>query len=179
MLYNILGSRPVIEEVLRTTLCLVEQALNSRTITPVSTNSYSHSNFSKQDFMASRICQLNSKTLLGLTLTNCENNFAYLDDIMIVTSNPKPHFNWTTCHKLSFALIPSNNPKPHFTWTTCHKLSFAFTWENFEYKKRYVQAQSYANSIWSRWLREYVSLLIKLVKLHTQSNLTLETGNFV
>ena len=39
MLYDILGSRRVTEEVLGTTLCLVEQALNSRPITPVSTDS--------------------------------------------------------------------------------------------------------------------------------------------
>ena len=39
VLYDILGSRRVTEEVLGTTLCLVEQALNSRPITPVSTDS--------------------------------------------------------------------------------------------------------------------------------------------
>ena len=39
VLYDILGSRRVTEEVLVTTLCLVEQALNSRPITPVSTDS--------------------------------------------------------------------------------------------------------------------------------------------
>ena len=39
VLHDILGSRRVTEEVLGTTLCLVEQALNSRPITPVSTDS--------------------------------------------------------------------------------------------------------------------------------------------
>ena len=39
VLYEILGSRQVTEEVLGTTLCLVEQALNSRPITLVSTDS--------------------------------------------------------------------------------------------------------------------------------------------
>ena len=39
VLYGILGGRRVTEEVLGTTLCLVEQALNSRPITPVSTDS--------------------------------------------------------------------------------------------------------------------------------------------
>ena len=38
VLYDILGSRRVTEEVLGTTLCLVEQALSSRPITPVSTD---------------------------------------------------------------------------------------------------------------------------------------------
>ena len=38
MLYGFLGSRRVTEEVIGTTLCLVEQALNSRPITPVSTD---------------------------------------------------------------------------------------------------------------------------------------------
>ena len=39
VLYDILGSRRVTEEVLGTKLCLVEQALNSRPITPISTDS--------------------------------------------------------------------------------------------------------------------------------------------
>ena len=39
VLYDILGSRRVTEDVLGTTLCSVEQALNSRPITPVSTDS--------------------------------------------------------------------------------------------------------------------------------------------
>ena len=39
MLYDILGSRRVTEEVLGTTLCLIEQALNPMPITPVSTGS--------------------------------------------------------------------------------------------------------------------------------------------
>ena len=39
VLSDILGSRRVTEEVLGRTLCLVEQALNSRPITPVSTDS--------------------------------------------------------------------------------------------------------------------------------------------
>ena len=39
VLYDILGSRRVNEEVLGTTLCLIEQALNPRPITPVSTDS--------------------------------------------------------------------------------------------------------------------------------------------
>ena len=39
MLYDILGSRRVTEDVLGTLLCLVEQALNSRPNTPVSSDS--------------------------------------------------------------------------------------------------------------------------------------------
>ena len=39
VLYDIIGNRRVTEEVLETTLCLVEQALSSRPITPVSTDS--------------------------------------------------------------------------------------------------------------------------------------------
>ena len=38
VLYDTLGNRRVTEEVLRTTLCLVEQSLNARPITAVSTN---------------------------------------------------------------------------------------------------------------------------------------------
>ena len=40
VLYDIPGSRLVMEEMLGITLCLVERALKSRTITPVSTTSH-------------------------------------------------------------------------------------------------------------------------------------------
>ena len=51
--------------------------------------------------------------------------------------------------------------------------------EQFDHKKRYVRAQSYANATWSRWLREYVPSLNKRVKWHTQSDSTLKTGDLV
>ena len=91
VLYDILGSRRVTKEVLGTLLCLVEQALNSRPITSVSTDS----------------CELEA-----------------------LTAN---HF------------LPGQ-----------HATSFPslLLGENFDHKKRYVRAQSYANAIWSRWLRE-------------------------
>ena len=37
----------------------------------------------------------------------------------------------------------------------------------------------YANTIWSRWLREYVPSLNKRVKWHTHSDSTLKTGDLV
>ena len=108
VLYDILGSRRVTEEVLGTTLCLVEQALNSRLITPVSTDS----------------CEFEASTpnhfLLGQQATS----------------------------------LPS-----------------LLHGEHFNHNKRYVRAKSYANAIWSRWLREYVPLLNKRV--------TLKAGNLV
>ena len=101
MLYDILGSRRVGQEVLGTTLCLVEQALNLRPITPVSTDS----------------CELEALTA----------NYFLLGQ-----------------HAASFpSLLPG---------------------EHFDHRKRYVRAQSYANAIWSRWLREYVPSLNKRVK---------------
>ena len=101
VLYVILGSRRVIEEVLGTTLCLVEQALNSRPITPVSTDSRELEALIPNHF------------LLGQ-------------------------------HATSFpSLLPG---------------------EHFDHRKRYVLAQSYANAIWSRWLREYVPSLNERVK---------------
>ena len=116
VLYDILGSRRVTEEVLGTTLCLVEQALNSRPVTPVSTD---------------------SRELEALT----------------------PNHFLLGQHATSFpSLLPG---------------------EHFEHKKRYVRAQSYANAIWSRWLREYVPSLNKRVKWHTNSEFTLKTGDLV
>ena len=96
---------------LGTTLCLVEQALNSRQITPVSTDSR---------------------------------------DLEALTTN---HFLLGQ-HATSFtSLLPG---------------------EHFDHKKRYVRAQSYANAIWARCLREYVPSLNKRVKRHTQSDFTLK-----
>ena len=56
VLYDILGSRRVTEEVLGTTLCLVEQALNSRPITPVSTDSRELEALTPKPFFAWTTC---------------------------------------------------------------------------------------------------------------------------
>ena len=116
VLYDILGSRRLTEEVLGTTLCLVEQLLNARPITPVSSDPH---------------------------------------DLEALTPN---HF--ILGH--SAASFPS--------------LSFE---DNFDHKKRYARAQSYANAVWSRWLREYVPSLNKRAKWHNDSDVTLKTGDLV
>ena len=51
VLYNKQGSRRVTEEVLGTTLCLAEQTLNSRPITPVSTDSRNLEAFTRNHFL--------------------------------------------------------------------------------------------------------------------------------
>ena len=116
VLYDILGNRRLTEEVLGTTLCLVEQLLNARPITPVSSDPH---------------------------------------DLEALTPN---HF--ILGH--SAASFPS--------------LSFE---DNFDHKKRYARAQSYANAVWSRWLREYVPSLNKRAKWHNDSDVTLKTGDLV
>ena len=114
VLYDILGNRRVTDEVLRKALCLVEQSLNARPITAVSTNP------------------------LGLEA---------------LTPN---HFILGQ-HAASFPL-----------------LSFE---ENFDHKKRFARAQSYANAIWTRWMREYVPSLNRRAKCHNQSEVKLKTGD--
>ena len=42
-----------------------------------------------------------------------------------------------------------------------------------------MRAQSYADAIWSRWLRKNVPLQNKRVTWHTQSDLALMTGNLI
>ena len=118
VLYDILSSRRATEEVIGTTLCLVEQALNSRPITPVSTDSRELESLTPNHF------------LLGQ-------------------------------HATSFPSLLSG--------------------EHFDHKKRFVRAQSYANAIWSRWLRVYVpsQVYVPLVKWHTHSDFILKTGNLV
>ena len=115
-MYDILGNRRVTDEVLRTTLFLVEQSLNARPITAVSSDPL---------------------------------------DLEALTPN---HFILGQ-HAASF---PS--------------LSFE---ENFDQKKRFARAQSYANAIWTRWMREYVPSLNRRAKWHNQSDVKLKAGDLV
>ena len=51
--------------------------------------------------------------------------------------------------------------------TSFPSLSFQ---EHFDHRKQYIRAQSYANAIWSRWLRDYVPALNKRSKWHSDSD---------
>ena len=48
-----------------------------------------------------------------------------------------------------------------------------------DHRKRYARAQSYANSIWSRWIREYVPKLNRRSKWQTPAEQHLKTGDLV
>ena len=48
-----------------------------------------------------------------------------------------------------------------------------------EAQKQYIRRQSYANAIWSRWLREYVPALNKRNKSYSDSDGFLKTGGLV
>ena len=69
VLYDILGSRRVTEEVLGTTLCLVEQALISRPITPVSTDSRDLKALTQTTFCLDNMPQAFLRFYLGSTST--------------------------------------------------------------------------------------------------------------
>ena len=69
MLYDILGSRRVTEEMLGTTLCLVEQALNSRPITPTSTDSRELEALDQTTFCSNNMPQAFFRFYLGSTST--------------------------------------------------------------------------------------------------------------
>ena len=116
VLYTILGTRRLTDEVLHTTFCLVENALNSRPLTPVSADP----------------CDLNALTpnhfLLGEYSTG----------------------------------IPSVVGK-----------------NELDHRKRYARAQSYANAIWSRWIREYVPTLNRRSTWQTPAEQHLKTGDLV
>ena len=60
--------------------------------------------------------------------------------------------------------------------TSVPSLSFQ---EHFDHRKQYIRAQSYANAIWSRWLRDYVPALNKRSKWHSDSDVILKTGDLV
>ena len=114
--YAVLGNRRLTDEVLSTTLCLVEQTLNNRPITPVSDNH---------------------------------------DDLEALTPN-------------HFLLGDRSRPLPSFA--SCI---------DFDHRKRYARAQSYANAIWSRWLAEFVPLLNRRSKWSTPPAESLKFGDLV
>ena len=60
--------------------------------------------------------------------------------------------------------------------TSFPSLSFQ---EHFDHRKQYIRVQSYANTIWSRWLRDYVPALNKRSKWHSDSDVILKTGDLV
>ena len=114
--YAILGTRRLTDETLTTTLCLVEQALNARPLTPVTDNP---------------------------------------DDLEALTPN---HF-LLGCPAASLpSSVSDGTPNP---------------------RKRYTQAQAYANQIWTRWLKVYVPSLHKRTKWNTPSPYELKTGDLV
>ena len=115
VLYSILGTRRLTDEVLHTTFCLVENALNSRPLTPVSADL--------------RLERYNANQfLLGENSTG----------------------------------IPS------------------VVGENeFDHRKRYARAQSYANAIWSRWITDYVPTVNRTSKWQTPAEQHLKTGDLV
>ena len=96
VLYTILGKSRFTDEVLNTTFCLVEHALNSRSLRPVSADP---------------------------------------SDLGAITPN---HF----LLGIQAIRIPS-----------------IVGVDEFDHRKRYARAQSYANAIWARWLKEYVPAL--------------------
>ena len=51
--------------------------------------------------------------------------------------------------------------------------------QNFNHRERYNRAQSYADAIWTRWLRKYVPMLNKQMKLFLSPDSHLKTGDFV
>ena len=116
VLYTILGTRRLTDEVLHTTFCLVEKALNSRPLTPVSADP----------------CDLNAIT---------PNHFLLGE------------------HSTGIPSVIGN--------------------DEFDHRKRYARAQSYANAIWSRWIRAYVPTLNRRSKWQTPSEQHLKTGDLV
>ena len=51
--------------------------------------------------------------------------------------------------------------------------------DEFDHRKRYAGAQSYANTIWSRWIKEYAPALNRRCKWQTPVEQHLKTGDLV
>ena len=116
VLYIILGTRRLTDEVLSTTFCLVEHALNSRPLTPVS---------------------------------------ASPSDLGALTPN---HF------------LLGNQAR---------SLPSIIGVDEFDHRKRYARAQSYANAFWSRWIKEYVPALNRRSRWQTPAEHNLKTDDLV
>ena len=116
VLYTILGTRRLTHDVLNTTFCLVEHALNSRPLTPVSADP---------------------------------------SDLGAITPN-------------HFLLGNQATGIPSIVGV-----------DEFDHRKRYARAQSYANAIWSRWIKEYVPALNRRSKWQTPAEHHLKVGDLV
>ena len=114
VLYTILGTRRLTEEVLNTTFCLVEYALNSRPVTPVNADP---------------------------------------SDLGAITPN-------------HFLLGNQATRFPSIVGVD-------------EFDHRYAPAQSYANAIWERWLKEYVPALNRRSKWQTPAEQHFKVGDLV
>ncbi len=115
--YAIIGSRRLTNEILSTTFCLVEQSLNARPISSVSSDP---------------------------------------NDLTALTPN---HF-----------LLGRPGTSPALV---------SVSENDFDHRKRYARAQSYANAVWSRWLKEYVPGLHKRSKWSSNPAQELKTGDLV
>ena len=51
--------------------------------------------------------------------------------------------------------------------------------DEFDHRKRYVRAQSYANATWARWLKEYVPALNRRSKWQMPAEHHLNVGDLV
>ena len=51
--------------------------------------------------------------------------------------------------------------------------------DDFDHRKRYACAQSYANAIWSRWIKEYGPALNRRYEWYTPAEQHLKTGDIV
>ena len=114
--FAVLGNRRLTDEILLTTFCLVEQSLNNRSLTSVSSDA---------------------------------------NDLDALTPNLLLLENRSTC-------LPSPTPV-----------------DGFNHWKRYARAQAYANAIWKRWLKEYLSPLNRRCKWKTWSHEIVQTGDLV
>ena len=116
VLYTILGTRRLTDEVLNSTFCLVEHALNARPLTPVSADPSDLDAIIPDHFLLS-------------------NQATGIPSIVGV--------------------------------------------DEFNHCMQYARAQSYANAIWARWLKEYVPALNRRSKWQMPAGEHLKVGDLV
>ena len=67
----------------------------------------------------------------------------------------------------------------HFLHGTSSSVLPSHQQANVDHRKRYARAQAYSDTIWNRWLREYVSTLNRRSKWSSHPNRDLKTGDLV
>ena len=102
-----------------------------------------------------------------------------LSRLLFVFSRAEPKSFLVTSRKCRRNRVECSQVKPFHPGNS--RLESTIFRKNFasNQRKRYARGQIYADVIWSRWLKEYVTFLNRTTKLPSLSNRDLKTGDLL